>query len=107
MPPGDLLDRAHVGDLTVKMYRNDRLCSWCDRSFDLHGVDVVGIRLDIDENRPGAGPPDRSGSGKEGVGRGDHLVSRPDVDGQKRQQDRVRTRSTTDTAGGATIVGHL
>jgi hypothetical protein len=58
MPPGNLLDRTHLGNLTVKMYRNDRLRAWCDRRLDLHGVDVVGIGLDIDKNRPGASPPD-------------------------------------------------
>jgi len=89
MPPGDLLDRTHLGDLAEEMHRNDRLRSRCDRRLDSHGVEVVGVGLDIDENRLGTGPPDRSCRGEEGVGRGDHLGSRPDVDGQKRQQERV------------------
>ena len=107
MPPGDLLDRTHLGGLAVEMHRNDRPGSRRDRRLDPPGVDVVGVGLDIDEDRPGTGPPDRSCRGEEGVRRGDHLVSRPDVEGQKRQQERVGTRSTTDTACGAAILGQL
>ena len=101
------VDRAHLGGLAVKMDGDDRLGSRCDGRLDLRRVDVVGVGLDVHEDRPGTGPPDRARRGEEGVGRGDHLVSRPDAHGQQRQQEGVGARGATDSARQPAILGHL
>ena len=74
--PRDLVDRVHVGGLTVEMDRDDRTRLRRHGRLDLRRVDIVGVRLDVDEHRPGAGPPDRAGRGEERVRRRDHLVAR-------------------------------
>ena len=52
-------------------------------------VDVVGRRVDVDEDRLGAEPGDRAGGGEERVGRGDHLVARADPLGHQGDQQGV------------------
>ena len=89
------------------MDRDDRPRSRRDRRFDLRRVDVVGIGLDVDENRFGAGSPDRAGGGEERVRRRDHLIAGADTASHQRQEQRIRSRGAADTASHAAILGQL
>src|ERR1051326_1703551 len=77
---GNLADRSHVGALTIKMNRNEQLGARSNRSFDLAGIDAIGVWIGVDEYGCRAGDPDRFGGGEESVGRGDALVSRADAE---------------------------
>ena len=89
------------------MDRDDRPRSRRDRRFDQCGVDVVGIGLDVDEHRLGAGAPDGAGGGEEGVRRRDHFVAGADAAGQQRQEERVGPQRAADTASHAAVLGQL
>ena len=54
------------------------------------GIDVEGRRLDVDKHRRRAAVADDVGGGDEGVADRDHLVARPDAEGQQRQMQRRR-----------------
>ena len=53
------------------------------------GVDQVGDRIDVGEDRYGAESRDGTGGGKEGVAGKNHLVARLDVNGHERQEQGV------------------
>jgi len=63
----DLADGLEIGAEAVEVNRDDRLGARRDRGFDLGRVDVLRLRIAIDEDRLGAGDPDRFGGGEEGV----------------------------------------
>ena len=71
------------------------------------GVDVVGLRVDVDEDRLGAGAGDGAGGGEEGVGRGDHFVARPDVLGHQADQQGVAAGGDGDGVRAAAVRGQL
>ena len=77
---GDRLDHVHVGDEPEEVDRADRPGPRRDRRLDPLGVDQVGVRLDVDEDRRGAGVEDRVGRRGEGVRDGDDLVARPEAE---------------------------
>ena len=66
------------------MHRKNGARARGDRRLDPASIEIAGIRLDIDEDRPRAGFQDRGRRRGECHGRGDHLVARPDVQGQQR-----------------------
>ena len=68
-------------------------------------VDVERDRIDVDEDRLGAQPPDRAGRGEERVAGQQHFVARADVDGHQRQQQSVAARGAADGELGLAIRG--
>ena len=71
------------------MHRDDRLRPRRDLLFDPLDVDVVGLRIDVDEHDLRAGHLDRFGRGDEAVGDGDDLVARPDAERLQRDEQRI------------------
>ena len=104
---GDLIDRAHVGHLSVQVHRNDRTRARRDGRFDLGRVDVKGIGLDIDEHGPCAGAPDRAGRREERVRSGDHLVAAADICCHQGQEESVGAGCAADSSGDAAQLGDL
>src|SRR5258707_506404 len=57
---GDLVDRVHVGRLAVEVDRDHGPRAGRDRVLEPGRVEVERLGLDVDEDRPGPGPPDRA-----------------------------------------------
>jgi hypothetical protein len=73
------LDGVHLGGLAVEVDGDQGLGFGGDRGFDFGGVEVVRVRLDIDEDRLRPGAPDGPGGGEEGVRGGDDLITGADL----------------------------
>ena len=88
---GDDTNLVHVRRLTVEVHRNNGPRPAGDRRGQASGVEVVRLRIVIDQygHRPHLG--DRQGGGDERVGRKDHLVAGADVEGPQRQGQRVES----------------
>ena len=63
---------------------------------DRLGRHVHRLRVDVHEHRPGAHERNDVGGCGEGVGRDDHLVARPDPEGQHREMQCRRSRGDDD-----------
>ena len=105
--PGDRDDRVHVGRLPVEVNRHDRLGARPDRVLDESGIDIEGCRIGIDEHRRSAGGADRQCGGDEGIGRGDHLVTGPDLERTERQLERGEAGVHADGGRGSAVLGEL
>ena len=77
--PGNLHDRIHLAGHAGVVYRNDRLCFFCDRLFDQLLVYIHGIRPDIHKHDLRPSENKGVGRGNKGIRRHDHLVSRMDI----------------------------
>ena len=99
-------ERLHVATLTVDMDGNNRLGSAGDLRFDIRGFEVVRVRLDVHENRPGAQPGDGTRGSEEGVGRRDNFVPRPNPQRHQSQQKRIAARSTPNRVLRCAVAGH-
>ena len=106
-PVGDGHDRVHLRALAVKMDRQDGLGVGSDSGLDFGGVDVVGLRVDIDEDRLGTEPGDPAGGGEERVGGGDHFVAGADPLGHQADQQGVAAGGNADRVRAAAILGQL
>ena len=78
-----------------------------DSRLDAGRVDVVGLRVDVDEDRLGAGAGDGPGGGEEGVGRGDHFVARSDPFGHQAHQQGVAAGGDGNRVRAGAIRGQL
>ena len=84
---GNRPDHVHVRDEAEQVDRADRPRPGGDGLLDLRGIDQVRVRLDVDEDRVGAGREDRVGGRREGVADRDHLVAGLEADaGEDRHQ---------------------
>jgi hypothetical protein len=86
------------------MDRHDRLGSAGDRRFDLIDIHAETV-VAIDEDRTGAGLVDGADGGDEGVGGGDHLVTRTETQCLQRDLDRVGAGPHADGMAGADHLG--
>jgi hypothetical protein len=93
VPGGDGIDFVHIRRLAVEADRHDGAGPGGDRDFDLAGVDIAGVRFDIDEDRRGAEQGDDFGGGDEGERGGDDFVTRLDIEGHQGNQQRLGTGS--------------
>jgi hypothetical protein len=107
VPARDRQNRIHVGRLTVQMYRQDRLRSRRDRRIELRGIERERLRIDVDEDRFGAGVADGRHRRHEGEGHGDDFVARADASGEQRQVQGARARVDGDAMRGADIGGEF
>ena len=87
---GDGEDRRHVGGAAAHVNRHDGLRAAGDRRSSALGIDVQGLRIDVDENRHGSGQANGVGGRDEGDVRDDHLIARADARGGERKEDRGR-----------------
>src|SRR6266545_3983139 len=85
---GEREHRVHVGRLAVQVHDHQRLAARRDRGGGAGQVDVVGGRVDVVPDRGGSGERDRRRAGDERVGRGQHLVARPDPHGAHAELER-------------------
>ncbi len=86
----DLRKPVHGGRLTVEVDRQNGFCALGDRRLDRDRIQVVRERVDIGEDRGGAGHGDRLSAGDEGEWGRDHLIARTDTQGAQHQLDRRR-----------------
>lgn len=86
VPVSDRIDLVHVSRLAVQTHRHNGLGTRRDRSLDLRGVDVAGIRLDVHEDGFGAKQHDHFRSGDKSKGGGDDFVTGLDAHGHQADQ---------------------
>ena len=70
------MDWLHVGRQPMDVDRHQHLGPVADLGLDLRRVDVVGARVDVDENRDGVLLQDGMKAARKGKGAGDDLVAR-------------------------------
>ena len=85
-----LQDGIEVGRESKQMNGQDGARSAADRGLDQVGVEVEGIRPDVDEDGPRSRPSYRTGCGDKCERRRDDLVTRTDAERIERQQQGVR-----------------
>lgn len=100
---GDRINLIHIGRLSVKADRHDGLCAGGDCCFDLGGVDVAGIRLDIHEDGFGAEQHDHFCSRDKGERRGDHLITELDAHGHQADKQGFSAAGHRDAVLGAGV----
>jgi hypothetical protein len=72
---------------------------------DSIGIQVVGLWVDLHEDRARADRADRFGGGNEGVARRDHLVAGADAIGAQHQFQRGRAAGDANGKAGGAIFG--
>jgi hypothetical protein len=82
---GHRTEPGHVRRVPVQVHRHDALGASGHRFLDGAGVKAELVRLDIGEDRGGAGEGDRVGRRRERERGDDDLVSRPDSGGEQAQ----------------------
>lgn len=100
---GDRIDLVHVGRLAVEADRHDGLGARGDGGFDLGGVDVTGVGLDIHEDRLGAEQHDDLGRRNEGKRGRDDFVTRLDSHRHKADQQGLGAAGHSDAVLGAGV----
>ena len=70
-------------------------------------IDVVGARVDVDEDRLRAGERDHFARRDEGERRSDHFVAAPDAVRHQRDQQRVGAARRADAMLDADVLGEL
>src|SRR5919109_435265 len=105
MSLGQLEDWAHVRGLTGEVDWHDRLRPLRQCSLDLLRVDVVRLRIAIDEYNVGTDARDGQGSRNVGVRGHDDLVAGADFQRRQGQTESVETAADTDAVSGFDEVG--
>ena len=77
---GDAAQRPHVGELAVEVHRQDPARAGADRSAHAVRIDQARRRLDVDEDRRGAGEQHGVRGGRKRHRRGDDLVAGANVE---------------------------
>ena len=104
VPRRDLHDRVHVAGRTPHMHRDHRFGARPDRVLDRLRVDRDAL-VDVDDHRDGAGREHRHGRRHVGVRRHQHLVARPDAQGDHRRGQRIGAAAGQRHVAGAQILG--
>ena len=89
------------------MDRDDASGAPGDPLFERLGIDHQVGGVDVDEDRRGAGQPDRRDRRDAGVRNRDHLVAGTDPEGQERQVQGGGAGGDGDAVAGADEVGEL
>ncbi|MNQ83138.1 hypothetical protein D3C85_982100 [compost metagenome] len=71
---GDAADGVHIAGIAIAVHRQYGGGLGRDGRFDLGGIEVQGLRVDVDEDRLDSVPQQRMGRGHEGIWRGDDLT---------------------------------
>ena len=87
---GDGVDGVQIRALTIEADRQDGPGTGAEGRRDPHRVQVVGARIDIDEDRPRPQQGNDLGGGDEGEGGGDNLVTRSDLQGHEGDEQGIR-----------------
>ncbi len=102
---GDGVDRVHVCRLAVEANGHDGLGAGTDLGLDQGGVDVAGVRFDVDEHWGGADQDDDLGGGDEGERGGDDLVAGAYPQGHQADEQGLGAAGDGDAVLGAGIGG--
>src|ERR1700682_2054349 len=92
MAPGEFQDGVHIGRLSVKMYRQDRLGARRNCPLNLCDVDVEGSGIDVGKHRAGAAVIEGGDPGYESERGRDHFISWSDARSQQSQMQRAGPR---------------
>ena len=80
---------GEIGSLAVEMHRQKAADAGALRAiqdlFHRHGIQVEGGRIDVGQQRSGAGAQNRTDRGEKAEGGGDHRHPRADAGGGQRQ----------------------
>jgi len=104
---GDGLNHLHLGRLAVQVYRQDRLGSGCDRRGKPTRIEVVCLRIVVDQNRGGPRVVNAQGRGDKRVRGGDDLVARSDPQALHRQSEGIQAAAHADAIFGLAVGGEL
>ena len=77
--PAECDQRVEIGGLAGKVYGDDGASAFGQRRLDGSGIDAVGVRGNVDEDRNGANEGDGGGGGYEGIRRDDDFISHSDT----------------------------
>jgi hypothetical protein len=94
----DLAQRPHLCRLAIKMDWENRLRAWRDGIFDSIRIDVIGLWVNVYEDRPCAGQRDSFCGGDERIGASDYFVPGPNPDNKKSQLQCSRAGGNSDSA---------
>ena len=97
----DRLDLVHGRGLTVQVHGHHGPRPRRDGRLETPGIEVVGLRVDVDEDRDGADQHNRARGGDEREGRRDHLVAGAHTHRLEGEQQRVGARVEADAVPGA------
>ena len=75
----------HVARVPAQVHADDRPGPFAEHRGDAVGREVLGIEVDVGEDRPPTGQRNDGGSGEERACRHDHLVTGGQLDGLQRQ----------------------
>ena len=103
VPPGDFHDRVHVGGLTVKMHRQDRLRARRDRSLNRSGIHGERSGIDIDQHGLRSGIADRGDAGDKSKRDGDDFIAGTNARGEQGEMQRAGAGIQCDAFRGAAI----
>ena len=105
-------DRVHVRTLAIQMNRHYRLNLGRRCWLPLYklrqpiGGEVVGVRVNVDENRPGPEPGNHARGSEERIGRRQDDISRADIQCHQCDQKRVSSRGNPHSVARATVLGN-
>lgn len=104
---GDVEEGVHVGGAAEEVDGLDGpdVAVAGEGGFDLVGVEVEGVGIDVDKDWLNAEAGERAGGGEEAVGSGDDLVAGAEFEGHPGEQEGVRARSAADGVAGLGIAG--
>jgi hypothetical protein len=106
-PPGHGLDLVHRGRVTVQVHRHHGARPRRHGGLEAPGIEIVRLRVDVDED--GHGPEHHHGArgGHEGERRRDHLVARTHAHGLQGEEQGVGPGVEADAVTGAAERGQL
>ena len=97
------IENIHVGRLAVEADGHNGPGLVSDGRLDQVGIDVTGVRFDIDKDRPRAEAHDDFGRGNEGKGRGDDFIAGFNPQRHQTDQQGLRAARDSDAVPGAGI----
>ena len=92
----NLGDPSHIGRQPEQVDWHDRPGSAGDGGVQSLGIQVVGLRIDVHEDRLGLQPRDAARSGNKGEWRGDDLVTGINLQRHQREQECIRSGGAGD-----------
>ena len=104
---GDLENRVHVGRLAIQVYWDDRLRLVGDRRLQCRHVQRERLRIDVDEDRRGAGVVDGRRGRDERERHGDDFIAPADTGRKQGEVQRARSRIHADALLRLTVVREL
>ncbi len=113
IPLGNRHDPGHVGALAIEMHRNNRLdpgrpLRICRQSFfNETRIDVVGNRINVDKQRPGAQPENTAHGGKKRIWRSQNQITGANPDGHQGRQQGIGATGDPNGMGRTAVGRHL